>query len=144
MSGTARLEEAVTANREALKEYTREHAPLQWALTQTTLGATLTELGKRESGTARLEEAVTAYREALKEYTRERAPLDWAKTTGGQGEALMLFAERRRDAKMAKLALQQIEAAFAVSRDGGDASPAADFEAELPKARALVQKLAKH
>jgi hypothetical protein len=30
-SGTARLEEAVAAYRDALKEYTRERVPLHWA-----------------------------------------------------------------------------------------------------------------
>ena len=71
-SGRGRLEEAVTAYREALKEYTRERVPLQWAMTQNNLGNALATLGERESGTARLEQAATAYREALKEYTRER------------------------------------------------------------------------
>ena len=59
-SGTARLEEAVAACREALKEYTRERVPLDWAMTQNNLGNTLRRLGERESGTARLEEAVAA------------------------------------------------------------------------------------
>src|SRR5436309_3244051 len=72
-----------------------------------------------------------------------RLPLEWAKSTGNEGEALMLLAERRGDAKMAKLAVRQIEAAFAASRDGQDAPSAAEFEAQLPKARALAQKLAK-
>ncbi len=48
-------------------------------------------------------------------------PLQCAKSTGDQGVALVLLAERRRDAKMAKLAGRQIEAAFATSRDGGNA-----------------------
>jgi hypothetical protein len=141
-------------------------------MTQTNLGAALRLLGERESGTARLEEAVAAFREALQEFTRARVPLkwamtqmnlgrsslpianpcrkiparvplQWAKSTGNQGVALMLLAERRGDAKMAKLAVQQIEAAFATLRDGGDAPSAAYYEAQLPKARALVQKLAK-
>jgi hypothetical protein len=75
--------------------------------------------------------------------TRERVPLEWAKSTGNQGVALMLLAERRGDAQMAKQAVQQIEAAFTASRDGGDAYSAAMLEAKLPKARALVGKLAK-
>ena len=70
-------------------------------------------------------------------------PLEWAKSTGNQGVAQMLLAERRRDAKMAKLAVQQIEAAFTASRDGGDEPSADYYEAQLPKARALAQKLAK-
>ena len=142
-SGTARLEEAVSTYREALQENSRARAPLDWAATQTNLGLALQALGGRQSGTARLEEAVSAYREALQELTRERAPLDWAKSTGNQGGALMLLAERRGDVEMAKLAVQQIEAAFTTSRDGGDAHSAAMFEAQLPKARALAEKLAK-
>ena len=64
-SGTARLEEAVAAYRDALKEWTRERVPLDWAMTQNNLGIALWTLGERESGTARLEEAVAAYRDAL-------------------------------------------------------------------------------
>ena len=52
-SGTARLEEAVAAYREALKEWTRERVPLEWATTQNNLGNALRALGERESGTAR-------------------------------------------------------------------------------------------
>ena len=66
-SGTARLEEAVAAFREALQENTRARVPLHWAMTQMNLGNALETLGERESGTARLEEAVAAYREALQE-----------------------------------------------------------------------------
>ncbi|MGH6817027.1 MAG: CHAT domain-containing protein, partial [Hyphomicrobiaceae bacterium] len=54
-SGTARLQEAVQAYRDALKEYTREKVPLQWATTQNNLGNALQTLGERESGTARLD-----------------------------------------------------------------------------------------
>jgi tetratricopeptide (TPR) repeat protein len=61
-SGTARLDEAVAAYREALKEQARERAPLDWAMTQVNLGNALFSLGERESGTAKLkEEAVAAY-----------------------------------------------------------------------------------
>jgi hypothetical protein len=47
------------------------------------------------------------------------------------------------DVEMAKLAVKRIEAAFAASRDGGNAPSATYYEAQLPKARALAQKLAK-
>ena len=63
-AGTARLEEAVAAYRNALKEWT-ERVTLDWAATQNNLGNALTTLGERESGKARLEEAVDAYRDAL-------------------------------------------------------------------------------
>ncbi|MGB6177513.1 MAG: hypothetical protein WBF43_14530 [Methylocella sp.] len=37
----------------------------------------------------------------------------------------------------------RIEAAFTASRDGGNARSAAVYEAQLPRARALAEKLAK-
>jgi hypothetical protein len=48
------------AYREALKERTRERVPLDWAMTQNSLGEALRTLGERKSGTGRLEEAVPA------------------------------------------------------------------------------------
>src|SRR5271166_3670979 len=47
-SGTARLEEAVAAYCAALEEYTRARVPLDWAMTQSNLGAALATLGERE------------------------------------------------------------------------------------------------
>jgi tetratricopeptide (TPR) repeat protein len=100
-SGTARLEAAVTAYREALQERTRERVPLDWAMTQNNLGNALWTLGERESGTARLEAAVTAYHEALQERTRERVPLQWAMTQNNLGIALAILGER--ESGMARL-----------------------------------------
>jgi tetratricopeptide (TPR) repeat protein len=88
------LEDAVAVYEEALKEWTRERVPLDWAMTQNNMGAALATLGERESGTARLERAVAAYRAALEEYTRERVPLDWARTQNSLGEALAALGER--------------------------------------------------
>ena len=101
-SGTGKLEEAVAAYREALKEWTRERVPLDWAKTQQNLGVALETLGERESGTGKLEEAVAAYREALTERTRERVPLDWAMAQINLGNALQTaygeaLEERTRD-----------------------------------------------
>jgi tetratricopeptide (TPR) repeat protein len=140
-NATARLEEAAAAYRAALKEYTRERAPRDWAMTQSNLGNALQALGVRESGTARLEEAVAAYRAALEETTRERVPLDWAMSTGNQGLALRELADRRADLALGERALAQIEAAFDLFHEAGQAPLAAFFEAELPKARALVERL---
>ena len=95
----------------------------------------------QSSGTARLEEAVAAYRDALKERTRERVPLDWAMSFGNEGVALMVLADRRRDAAVAQTALSQINTAFETMRDGGHAPNAAYYEGQLPKARALVARL---
>ena len=95
-SGTERLEQAVTAYTEALKERTRERVPLDWAGTQNNLGNVLATLGARERGTERLEQAVTAFTEALKERTRKRVPLDWASTQSNLGRAIQILSERSR------------------------------------------------
>jgi tetratricopeptide (TPR) repeat protein len=140
--GTGKLTEAVAAYRAALQERTRERAPFQWAMTQNNLGLALQRLGERESGTARLDEAVAAYVEALEEWTRDRVPLQWAMSTGNQGVALMLLAERLGDASKARAAVEQIEVALATMREGGHAPFAAYYEAQLPCARALLDRLA--
>src|SRR5207302_1668685 len=64
-SGTTRLEEAVTAYREALREWTGERVPRDWATTQNNLGNALRILAERESGTARPAKAVTAFDSCL-------------------------------------------------------------------------------
>jgi uncharacterized caspase-like protein len=93
-SGTARLEAAAVADREALDEFGRQQARLDWARTQTNLGNVLTSLGERENATVRFEEAVTAFREAVREQTRESAPLDWARTQSSLAVALWRLGER--------------------------------------------------
>ena len=47
-NGTARLEEAVAAYRDALKERTRERVPLDWAATQNNLDTALRLLDERK------------------------------------------------------------------------------------------------
>ena len=62
-------------------------------------------------------------------------------STGNQGEVLTLLAERRGDLAMAEQALHQITVAFETFRDARHAPRAADYEAHLPSARALVERL---
>jgi tetratricopeptide (TPR) repeat protein len=107
-SGTARLEEAVAAYRDALMETTRERLPLDWAAAKMNLGNALQVLGQRESGTAQLEEAVVAFRDALMEGTRERAPLRWATIQRNLGGALSALGVRENGTEH----LEQAIAAF--------------------------------
>ena len=83
-SSAARLEEAVVAYGQALKERTPEHVPDQWTATQESLALTLRTLarvhmdrGERTQEIARLKEAVHIYRNLLQEYARRSLPLDW-------------------------------------------------------------------
>ena len=68
-AGIAMLEEAAVAYHEALKEWTRDRVPTDWATIHNSLGNVLSVLGKRESGTARLKEAVAAFHLALMEHS---------------------------------------------------------------------------
>jgi tetratricopeptide (TPR) repeat protein len=116
------LVDAIARYRALLDRRDRERVPLQWAMTQNSLGLalsrlgerenstgrleeavaatqnnlglTLLRLGERESGTARLEEAVAAYRAALEEGTRERVPLQWAVIQNNLGLTLLRLGER--------------------------------------------------
>ncbi|SDT93582.1 tetratricopeptide repeat protein [Stappia sp. ES.058] len=93
-SANDRLEEAISAYRFALEEFTRARFPLQWASVQMNLGNALQALGQRESGIGCLEEAVTAYRLSLEERTRARDPFNWAKVQMNLGNALRIMGER--------------------------------------------------
>ncbi|MGA8573394.1 MAG: tetratricopeptide repeat protein [Desulfobaccales bacterium] len=90
-SDTQRLEEALAAFQEALKERTRERVPLDWAITHNNLGIALRILGERESGTQRLEEAVKAFKAALEVYEPAHATyyVEVSKSNLQKAEALL-------------------------------------------------------
>ena len=58
-SGTAKLEEAVAAYREALKEWTRERVPLDWARSFGNEGVALMFLAERRRDAAMAETALS-------------------------------------------------------------------------------------
>ena len=109
-----RLEQAVAAYEAALRIYTRERAPLQWAGTQNNLGTALAALGRRKSGTDHLERAVAAYEAAFQEYTRECIPLDWAATQNNLGNTLQTLGERESGTARLEQAVAAYEAALQV------------------------------
>lgn len=107
------------------------------------LGNALQALGAHRPGMVELEEAIATFRGALQEYTRERAPLAFAAAAGHQGVALMRLAGRRGDEAMAKLALEGIKAALAVSQNSGDAALIIYLKAYLAEANAIADSLAR-
>lgn len=139
--GSDNLQAAVTAFRDALTVLTRDNAPIAWAGTQADLGIALTTLGQRSKGNEALQQAVAAYGLALQVETRQAAPFYWASATGNQGVAMMLLADRTSDDVMAKKAMEQIAAALDVMRSARVASGTAFYQAQLEKARALVDDL---
>ena len=67
-SGTARLEEALTAYRAALEENTRDRGPLDWAATQYNLANVLATLSERTKDRTRMTEAIASMRNAAEVY----------------------------------------------------------------------------
>ena len=116
-SNPDRFKQAIAAYKAALKEYTRERAPLDWARTQNDLGNALLTLGERESGPERLEhleQAVAAYKAALQVYTRERVPLDWATTQNNLGAVLATLGENESSTDRLEEAVAAYKAALKV------------------------------
>ncbi|MBT6191663.1 MAG: tetratricopeptide repeat protein [Tateyamaria sp.] len=139
-SGTERLEQAVEAFQQALKEYTRDRVPLDWAATQKNLGTALQTLGARDSDTDRLEQAVEAYQQALKERTRDRVPLDWAMTRYNWAiTELTLFEKTAQAAHLdrAQDLLRTAAAEFAAAGASHYVDMAAGLQAKIDAARAV-------
>jgi tetratricopeptide (TPR) repeat protein len=91
------LKRAIASYESALLAFTRESAPLDWAMTQNGKASALLVLGERTGGPeglAFLEAAVLAYDAALAVRTRESAPSDWAKTQNNKAAALRILGGR--------------------------------------------------
>jgi len=69
------LAEAIDAYEEALRVYTLEEYPVDYAMIQNNLGAAYRSLAEVKERAANLTKAINAYEEALKIYTAERYPL---------------------------------------------------------------------
>ena len=93
-SGTETLQKAVAAYGEALKEWTRERVPLQWATTQSNLGVALSRLASARADET-LQKAVAAYGEALKEWTPEASPY-WHDIAQQNRDLTMALVAQRR------------------------------------------------
>jgi hypothetical protein len=91
-SGTAKLEQAIAAYREALKERTRERVPLAWAASFGDQGITLLRLAVRTKDSAKAETAYLQIEAALETMRAGgNAPL------AAYYEARLLDARRIRD-----------------------------------------------
>ena len=97
----ANLRQAIACYQEALRFYTPEAAPLQYASTQNNLGAAYQSLptGDRAANLAR---AIECYQEALRFYTPEAAPLDYAMTQNNLGLAYADLPTGDRAANLAR------------------------------------------
>ena len=72
-SGTARLEEAVSAYREALQENTRERVPFRWAATQANLALVHLAFFNKTRQPVYLDDALESVGGALEEFHKAKA-----------------------------------------------------------------------
>ncbi len=106
------LRKAIKAYQEALRFYTPEVAPLDYAMTQNNLGNAYADLALHEEPAGNLRRAIEAYKEALHSRTPEVAPLDYAMTQNNLGLAYRQRAELQTDPAQRCTDLQAAVKAF--------------------------------
>jgi tetratricopeptide (TPR) repeat protein len=107
------LAASVSAFREALKVYTSEQFPENWARIQNNLGTALLRQGEQTSGaesTQLLAASVSALREALRVYTREQFPESWAMIQANLGGALVRLSDQASEIETVGLLAEAISA----------------------------------
>lgn len=88
---------AVAAYRAAIDVYANENRPIDWSVTTSNLGNTLTLVGMYANDESKLNEALMSYQAALGIQTPEITPWDWARTQNGLGNLLSYWGEIKKD-----------------------------------------------
>ena len=97
--GSQRLLEAESAYEAALRVWTKQASPFEWAMVQNNLGALMLDVGKRETGNVCLNKAVDFLTASLDVLTRKRTPLMWGVTQANVAVALLELGKRDPDIK---------------------------------------------
>ena len=105
---------AIEAYKEALRVYTLDRFPMDYAMTQNNLGTAYRTLAEVEAKAENCKKAIEAYEEALKVYTLERFPMDYAMTQNNLGNAYSTLAEVETKAENCKKAIEAYEEALKV------------------------------
>lgn len=108
------LQVAAQAYRAALEGLPKDHAPLDWALTQRNLGCTLLGLSERTNDPETLGAAANLFRSALQVLTRSENPYEWASAQARLGQALYRLDLKTGDTELLKEALAALQAALQV------------------------------
>ena len=96
------LENARETLEAELTEKYREQAPLDWAVTQNSLGNILAALGQHQRNDDLFKKAIQSFNSALEELNQENAPLDWAATQYNLGTATQALGRQLSDSKLLK------------------------------------------
>jgi len=105
---------AIKAHEEALKIYTLERFPVNYAMTQNNLGTAYGTLAEVEAKAENCKKAIKACKEALKVRTLERFPMNYAMTQNNLGNAYGTLAEVEAKAENCKKAIKAYEEALKV------------------------------
>ena len=108
------MKTAIKAFEEALKFYTLERFPADYALTHNNLGAAYGTLAKVEEKAENCKKAIKALEQALEVYTLERFPVDYAMTQNNIGAAYEMLAQVEAKADNCKMAIKACEEALRV------------------------------
>jgi tetratricopeptide (TPR) repeat protein len=112
--GADKLQNAIDAFAAALKEWTRERVPLDWARVQSNLGDALRVLGERRGDRETFEKSICAHRASLEVRSRERTPVEWAMTQMNLGIVLAVVGERDPDTLRLDAAVTALQSALTV------------------------------
>lgn len=93
------LRAATVCYEAALRVYTKERYPKDWAMTQNNLGLAYRNLSSGDRDT-NVRAAIDCYESALKVYTEERFLMDWAMTQNNLGLAYCNLPSGDRDANL--------------------------------------------
>jgi tetratricopeptide (TPR) repeat protein len=119
LSKEENLKKAILAYEKALKMYTIETYPVEYAMTQNNLGnafGILSEIRDKEENLIR---SIQAHGEALKIYTIEAYPVEYAMTQNNLGNAFGILSEIRDKVENSKKAIQAYEEAIVIYRKLG-------------------------
>jgi len=89
MRDSAPLEESIAVYRRALRDCSKDAAPMAWGAAQIGLGNALLDLGVWKTGVLSLKPSVEAFRAALEVYPCEQNPYTWAAVQDRIGMAEM-------------------------------------------------------
>ena len=87
--GTRDLEDAIAANQQALKVYSKQNSPMHWADAQGQLAQCLIQLAHATDNADEFHQSISILHQVLDGYPRDRNPVEWAQLQSILGDALM-------------------------------------------------------
>lgn len=112
--GTRYLEEAIDAFCNALKRFSSDIAPMEWASVQNRLGNALGSLGQRSSDHTLLRQSIEAFEKALTKQSEVLCAYDWASTMNNLAAVQQSIGHKQNDPKMLKRSVESYKAVLRV------------------------------